>query len=189
MGVSNIGLALAALIAAIAATFAVFRAWDDRTAPPIVITDAAATRPIVIDLRGEVEAPGVYELPPQARVQDAIEAGGGLTSDADLSTINLARRLRDGEAVIIASLPAEGQASAEQPAEIGGSAGGLRININTATVDELDALPGIGEVIAGRIVEFREEHGPYRSIDDLIHVSGVSTRTIDELRDLATVGP
>jgi competence protein ComEA len=189
VGVARIGLVLVALIAAVAAVFALYRAWDDRSAPPIVITDAAATRPIVVDLRGEVATPGVYELPPEARVHDAIEAGGGLTDAADLSTINLARRLRDGEVVVIAALPSAGQTPAAAPVATESAGAPARININTATAEELEALPGVGEVTAGRIVAFREEHGPYRSVDDLIHVSGISTRTIDGLRDLATVGP
>jgi competence protein ComEA len=191
VGAARIGLALVAFAAAVAVAFALFRAWDDRSAPPIVIADVASTQPIVVDLRGEVAAPGVYELPPEARVQDAVEAGGGLTEAADLSTINLARRLRDGEVVVIAAVPPAGATPstvaipnvADAPSNAG------RININTATARELEALPGIGEVTAGRIVAFREEHGPYRSVDDLIHVSGVSTRTIEGLRDVATVGP
>ena len=189
MSVARVGLLLVALIAAVAAGFALFRAWDDRAAPPIIISDAAATKPVIVDLRGEVSRPGVFELPPEARVQDAIEAGGGLTEAADLSTINLARRLRDGEVVVIAAIPS-GEPGPPALAIVAEPASGVaRININTASAKELEALPGVGEVTAGRIVAFREEHGPYRSIDDLIHVTGISTRTIDGLRDLATVGP
>ncbi len=189
MSVARVGLVLVALIAAVGAGFALFRAWDDRAAPPIVISDAAVTRPLVIDLRGEVSRPGVYELPPEARVQDAIEAGDGLTQAADLATINLARRLRDGEVVVIAAVPSREQAPTAVAIVAEPASGVARININTASAIELEALPGVGEVTAGRIVAFREEHGPYRSIDDLIHVTGISTRTIEGLRDLATVGP
>lgn len=189
MNVARIGVVLLAVVAAVAVAYAAFRAWDDRAAPPIVITDDQALIPVVIDLRGEVNTPGVYELPAGARVQDAVEAGGGLTAEADLSTINLARRLRDGEAVVIAALPRPGETPLAAPAVTASESGQARININTATAQELEALPGVGEVTAGRIVDFREENGSFRSVDDLIHVSGISTRTIDGLRDLATVGP
>ena len=102
----RIGLAVVALVAAVAAVYALFQALDERSAPPILIEDAAATLPVVADVRGEVEAAGVYELPPGARLQDAIAAAGGLTEEADLSTLNLARRLRDGELIVILALPA-----------------------------------------------------------------------------------
>lgn len=189
MSLPRIGLAIILLIAAVAGAYALFRAWDERSAPPIVIEDAAAIQPVVIDLRGEVMTPGVYELPPGARVQDAVDAGGGLTADADLSTVNLARRLRDGEVVVIAALPRPGSTApvSADPADDGASP--PRVNINTATATELDALPGIGEVLAGRIVAFREEHGPYRSVDELIQVEGISAQTIEDFRELVATGP
>lgn len=189
MNLPRIGLAVIVLIAAVAGAYALFRAWDERSAPPIVIEDAAATHPVVIDLRGAVAAPGVYELPPGARVQDAVTAGGGLTDDADLSTVNLARRLRDGEVVTIAALPAPGSATSIATIPDNQDASAARVNINTATVAELDALPGIGEVLAGRIIAFREERGPYRSVDDLINVEGISAQTIEDFRDLVTTAP
>src|SRR5918992_2520711 len=106
MSLTRIGLAVVALVAGIAVIYALFQAFDERSAPPIVIEDAAATLPVVVEVRGEIEAPGVYELSPGARLQDAIAAAGGLTKDADLSTVNLARRLRDGELVVIPARPA-----------------------------------------------------------------------------------
>lgn len=193
MNVTRVGLAIVAIAAAVIAVYALFQAFDARTAPPIVIEDAAGLRPVVVDVRGAVGEPGVYELPPGARVHDAILAAGGLTETADLSTVNLARRLRDEEVVLILQLPEPGSSPAPV-AENGDVASGsvdipTRININTATPAELDLLPGVGEVTAERIVQFREENGPYRSIDDLIHVQGISDRTIDEFRDQVTVSP
>lgn len=193
MSLTRVGLAIVAAAAAVVAVYALFQAFDARTAPPIVIEDAAGLRPVVVDVRGAVEAPGVYELPPGARVQDAILAAGGLSPDADLSTVNLARRLRDEEVVVLLRLPEPG--STPEVAVSDGVAGApsgdipARININTATLAELDVLPGVGEVTAERIVRFREENGPFRSVDDLIHVEGISDRTIDEFRDQVTVGP
>lgn len=181
------------MVAAVVAVYALFQAFDGRTAPPIVIEDAAGLRPVVVDVRGAVEAPGVYELPPGARLQDAIVAAGGLSPGADLSTINLARRVRDEEVVVVLDTPDPGDASGTAVVDgLDGSGSGdipVRMNINTATVSELDLLPGVGEVIAERIVSFREENGPFRSVDDLIHVEGVSDRTIDGFRDQVTVGP
>ncbi len=193
MSLTRIGLAVVALVAAVAAVYAIFQALDERSAPPIVIEDASANLPLVVEVRGEVVAPGVFELSPGARLQDAIRAAGGLSNEADLSTVNLARRLRDGELLVILALPASGSTpvlpavgvedavSAENP--------GARININSATAEELEALPSIGEVIAARIIAYREQNGPFRSVDDLIHVEGISDRTIDEIRNLVTVGP
>src|SRR5215211_9507589 len=108
MSVTRIALAVVALVAGIAFVYALYQALDERSAPPIVIEDAASTLPVIVEMRGEIEAPGVYELSPGARLQDAIMAAGGLTGEADLSTVNLARRLRDGELVVISALPAPG---------------------------------------------------------------------------------
>jgi competence protein ComEA len=190
---TRIGVAIVAVVAAIAASYALFRALDERSAPPIVIADAAAEIPVVVDVRGAVVAPGVYELPPGARVQDVADAAGGFTGDADLSAINLARRVRDGEIVLIASFsqPLATPGDSVLPDDVGSASEPTdqKININTATVAELDVLPGIGEVTAERIIAFREEHGPYRSVDDLVHVQGISTNTIAEFRDQVTTGP
>jgi competence protein ComEA len=129
----------------------------------------------------------------RARVQDVADAAGGFTGDADLSAINLARRVRDGEIVLIASLSQSLATPGDpvRPDDVGSASGAAnqKININTATVAELDVLPGIGEVTAARIIAFREEHGPYRSVDDLVHVQGISTNTIAGFRDLVTIGP
>jgi competence protein ComEA len=190
VGLTRVGLIVIALIAAVVAIYAIFQAIDERSAPPILIEDATTTIPVMVDVRGAVVRPGVYELPGGARLQDAVNAAGGLSPDADLSTINLARRLRDGEVLVIASLTlaansepaADGESSASQGSQ-------LQINLNTASISELDLLPGIGEVTAQRIIDFREQNGPYRSVDDLVHVQGISTRTIEDLRGLVTVGP
>jgi competence protein ComEA len=193
MSVTRIGLAMVALVAAVAAVYAIFQALDERSAPPIVIEDAAANLPVVVEIRGAVEAPGVVALSPGARLQDAITAAGGLSQDADLSTVNLARRLRDGELVVILALPALGGTPAH-PVDVVDDANPAdgppaRININTATGEELEALPSIGEVIAARIIAYREQNGPFRTVDDLIHIQGVSDRTIDEIRDMVTTSP
>ena len=193
MSLTRIGLAVVALVAAVAAVYAIFQALDERSAPPIVIEDAAANLPVVVEVRGAVEAPGVVALSPGARLQDAIVAAGGLSKDADLSTVNLARRLRDGELVVIPGLPAMGSTPVlptdEADDAVPAGDAQTRININTATASELEALPSIGEVIAARIIAYRGENGPFRTVDDLIHIQGISDRTIDEIRDLVTTSP
>lgn len=193
MSLTRIGLSILALVAAIVGAYALFQAFDARSAPPIVIEDAAGLQPVVVDVRGAVLAPGVYELPPGARTQDAVTAAGGLSPSADLSTVNLARGLRDGEVIVFLEIPEPGASPAAtgfaDPGDESATGVLSRINLNTATISELDVLPGIGEVTAERIVQFREENGPFRSVDDLIHVQGISDRTIDEFRDQVTVGP
>jgi competence protein ComEA len=190
VSVTRIGLAVIALVAGVAVIYALYQALDQRSAPPIIIEDAAATLPVVVELRGGVEAPGVYELSPGARLQDAFAAAGGLTEEADLSTVNLARRLRDGELIVIPVLPVPGSTPTVRSTDTHDAAtadGSLaKVNINTATTRELEALPGVGEVIAARIVAYREQNGPFRSVDDLIHVEGLSDRAIDEIRELVT---
>jgi competence protein ComEA len=150
MSVTRIGLAVVAIVAAVAAVYAIFQALDERSAPPILIEDAAANLPLVVEVRdGELvvilalPAPGSTPVLPAVGVEDAVPA--------------------------------------ENPR--------ARININSATAEELEALPSIGEVIAARIIAYREQNGPFRSVDDLIHVEGISDRTIDEIRNLVTVGP
>jgi competence protein ComEA len=193
VSLTRIGLAIVALIAAVAVAYALMQAVDNRSAPPIVIEDAAATQPVVVDVRGAVSTPGMYELPPGARIQDAVRAAGGLSPEADLSTINLARRLRDGEVIVILELPLTAgtvtPANTIDPGDGDSTRAQGRINLNTATVAELDVLPGVGEVTAERIITYREENGPFRAVDDLIHIQGISARTIDGFRDLVTVGP
>ena len=193
MSLTRIGLIVVALVAAVAAVYAIFQALDERSAPPILIEDASANLPVVVEVRGEVAAPGVFALSPGARLQDAIAAAGGLSEAADLSTVNLARRLRDGELVVILALPLLGSTPVVPTGGVDVAPAAAdprpRININTATAEQLEALPGIGEVIASRIIEYREENGSFRSVDDLIHVQGISDQSIDEFRDLVTTSP
>jgi competence protein ComEA len=126
-------------------------------------------------------------------VQDAVQAAGGLDETADLSTINLARRVRDGEVIVIAALPVSSAATdvVSKSDDTGNNASNpdAKVNINAATESELEALPGIGKVIAQRIVAFRDANGPFHSVDDLIQIDGISTRTVESLRDLVTTGP
>ena len=180
-------------VAAIVVIFAAARAIDERTAPPIIIDNTLVQPGIVVDVRGEVARPGVYQLPAGARLDDAVVAAGGLTNDADLTQLNLAARLQDGSVVTVPGVAALESGDTSTTSSAGGTAGGgattSLINLNTATQQELETLPGVGEVTATRIIDYREANGPYRSVDDLVHVQGISTRTINGLRDLVTTGP
>src|SRR4051794_35446653 len=107
---TRIGFAFLAFIRGVAGVYAAFRAFDQRAAPPIVIADSSVSEPLTVEVRGAVATPGLYELPAGSRVQDAVDAAGGLDGTADLSTINLARRGRGGEVVIISPVPLGGGA-------------------------------------------------------------------------------
>jgi competence protein ComEA len=180
---------LAASVFAVLLVFFISVYEDRQTKPQQVITEPEIQPTIVVAIDGAVGTPGVYELPGGSRVQHALNAAGGLTDNADLAAVNPAAPLEDGERIIVPfkSTPAPVAQSNQPPSSEPESASPL--NINTATVDELDELPGIGEVIAERIVAYRERNGAFSSVDELAEVSGISERMVDELRPLITVGP
>jgi competence protein ComEA len=163
----------------------------DRYTPTPLAIGPLTEGPIVVMVDGAVATPGVVELPANARLQDAIEAVGGFSPSADASQLNLASRVHDGERITIPELvrtpspPMDPSgATPEAPAP---SPAGL-IDLNTASVAELDTLPGIGPVIGQRIVDFREFYGPFESIEQLEEVEGISPAMVDRIRPLVTVG-
>jgi len=165
---------------------------DRHRAPAIVIEDPRIGQKIVVVVEGEVVVPGTYDLSADARVQHALDAAGGPTKNADLSGLNLAARLRDEDRLIIPSRVVE--AAGSPGSELGEptnqtptvSASNM-ININTADAATLDTLPGIGPKLAAAIIEYREENGSFRIVDDLALVSGISLAMVDEMRALITV--
>jgi competence protein ComEA len=140
---------------------------------------------LIVDVAGAVRRPGVYEFAEGERVIDAIERAGGPRPKADLGLLNLAAPLTDGTQVLVpvAGPPGAVPATGGEP---GSSADGL-ININSASETELETLSGIGEVLAATIVEYREQNGPFASVDDLEDVSGIGPATLEEIRDQVTV--
>lgn len=140
---------------------------------------------LLVDVAGWVRSPGVYEFPEGARVIDAIDAAGGARPGAMLQALNLAAPLVDGTQVLV---PREGEQGVVPPAAGGGGAvaGGL-INVNTATAAELETLPGVGEVLAQRIIDHRTENGPFTSVDQLVDVSGIGDAILGSIRELVTV--
>lgn len=157
---------------------------------------------LVVHVAGAVAAPGVVRLPQGSRVVDAVSAAGGLRPDAEPDRVNLAAPLTDGQRVVVPILgqpdPVELPGSASMPSPgAGGSAPagagatgalGQPVDLNTATVEQLDTLPGIGPATANAILDHRTSEGPFRSVDELIEVRGIGEAKLEALRDLVTVG-
>lgn len=136
---------------------------------------------IVVSVIGQVHQPGLVTVAGGARVADAITAAGGATPDADLSTVNLARLVVDGEQIAV-GIPGSSLPGDADPA----SQGGL-VNLNTATQAELEELPGIGPVLAQRIIDFREDNGGFTAVEQLREVSGIGPAGYEDIVDLVTV--
>ena len=139
---------------------------------------AASTRQLVVDVAGAVRRPGLYRLEPGARVADAVAAAGGATRRANVDAVNLAAPLADGLQVVVpprgaASAPAGGTPSPTAP-----------VDLNSASVEQLDALPGIGPSTAQKIVDFRQAHGAFHSVDELDAVPGIGAGRIAQLKGL-----
>jgi competence protein ComEA len=149
-------------------------------------TVASATSTFVVHVAGAVAAPGVYDVSAPARVVDAIEAAGGPSPQAELDSLNLAAPLVDGQRIYVPVVgeivPPVADATA---VDVG--AGREPVDLNTAKPAELEELPGIGPATAAAIVEHRDEHGPFASVDDLTDVSGIGPAKLDAIRDLVRV--
>ena len=146
--------------------------------------EEAEVRVVVVHVDGAVRSPGVYELEEGARVRDAVQAAGGLTKGADVSAMNLAALVEDAQKVYV---PREGE-EVPPDANAGSGKGELAlVNINTATVEELDELPGVGESTARAIIEDREKNGPFSSPEDLMRVSGIGEKKFERLEAMICV--
>ncbi|MFF4626813.1 helix-hairpin-helix domain-containing protein [Streptomyces griseorubiginosus] len=153
-------------------------------------TPGAAGAEIVVDVSGKVREPGVHRLPAGSRVADALKAAGGVRPGTDTDALNRARFLVDGEQVVVggpAPAPGAGGVPANgAPAAPGGGPAGAAapVSLNTATVDQLDTLPGVGPVLAQHILDYRTQHGGFRSVDELREVNGIGDRRFADLRNL-----
>ena len=161
---------------------------EDATAGETAADSAApenASGEVVVHVAGAVSAPGVYTLPADSRVDDAVRAAGA-TADADLSQLNLAQKLADGQKITV---PAAGEtpAPADNAAPSDSSQSGALVNINTATQEELETLPSIGEMRAQAIIAYREEHGGFRTTDELMEVSGIGEKIFADISPHITV--
>lgn len=151
----------------------------DTAAPAAEVNGAA----VVVDVAGKVRRPGVATLPAGSRVIDAIRHAGGARRGVDLSDLNLARRLTDGEQILVGRSAAPGVAASDAAP----SAGTALVDLNTATLEQLDSLPGVGPVTAQKILEWRTEHGSFTSVDDLLEVDGIGDKTMADIAPHVTL--
>jgi competence protein ComEA len=159
----------------------------DTKAPPTTEAAPRATRSaLVVDVAGEVRRPGVYHVPAGSRADAAVQLAGGVTAHAERAAVNLAMPLHDGQQVVV---PRRGAAPVAAAASApGGAPGppgatpGQPVSLSTATVQQLDTLDGIGPTLAARIVQYREAHGGFKSVDELRQVSGIGDKRFAALR-------
>jgi len=143
----------------------------------VTLLPSPTPRSVVVFITGAVANPGVYSLPEGSRIGDVLLMAGGFLPNAEQEGLNLAAKLQDGQQLIVPVRSPESYVS------------GGRVNINTASAEELDALPGIGPTTAQSIVDYRVQHGPFEFIQDIQNVPGVGPATYEEIKDLIIVGP
>ncbi|MBV9013264.1 MAG: helix-hairpin-helix domain-containing protein [Pseudonocardiales bacterium] len=193
------------LVAALAAVVAAVGVWWERPVPesapvlpPVTATLARASsvppppgavHEVVVSVVGRVVHPGLIRLPEGARVADALAAAGGALPGTDLISLNIARRLSDGEQLLVGVAPPPGQpaGSVAVGAAGGGSGASRAVDLNAATLEQLDGLPGVGPVTAQRILDWRAAHGRFTSVNQLREVSGIGPARLADLRSLVRV--
>jgi competence protein ComEA len=164
---------------------------------PTAPTEPTPSAEVVVHVSGAVKRAGVYRLAPESRVADAIEQAGGATEHADLDALNLAEPLQDGQKIHV---PRKGEVSAPAVASVAPSrtprsapqaaataTPQFPINLNTATAEQLEAIPGIGPVLAQRIIEYRQTHGRFQSVDELLEVHGIGPKRLENMRPYVVV--
>lgn len=185
--VRQLALALLAAAAAAVVTLVIL----GRRSPDVVL-QVAPVNPdgqVTVYIGGAVATPGLYTLPNRTRVAQAVQQAQPLP-EADLSVVPMAAVLHDGQQVVVPvhfaeASPASGKVAKVTPTPTPSGP----INLNTATAEQLDGLPGVGPTLAQRIVEYRNAHGPFKSLDELVAIRGISNRMIEDWRDRLTVGP
>jgi len=183
-------LPLGVLLGLLSAGLVLWASRPERKAS-ILLRPPPTPRPLVVDVDGEVKHPGLYRLPLDSRVEDAVQAAGGFTLQANREAVNQAARLTDGDHLLI---PGRGDASSASPVVDQAFSSPptptvihFPVNINTAGSDQLQALPGIGPVTAAKIMAFRAEE-PFSLIEDIQKVPGIGPATFEEIQELITVG-
>jgi len=157
------------------------------TGEAVVLRPVPTEKPVIVYITGAVPRPGVYALPKGARVQDAISAAGGFLAEAEKSQINLAALVEDGEKLDIPYIEGASPVITTPEPEVVTSTTEL-IDINIASAAELESLPGIGPTTAQKVIDYREQNGPFLSIEDIINVPGIGPGTYERIKDLITVG-
>ena len=156
-----------------------------------VESDIASSRIITVDIKGAVKKPGVYELPSDSRVNDAVLLAGGVTAEADRQSVNFAQKLNDEAVVYVASqgenisVVATNTTVTSRVETAGDSSD--KVNLNTATLADLQTISGIGQKRAQDILDYRDSNGGFKSVDDLSNVSGIGEKTLEKLREEVTV--
>jgi competence protein ComEA len=147
---------------------------------PVAAAKPAAPALVVVDVVGAVRRAGLYRLPQGSRIADAVARAGGATRKADLALVNLAAPVADGTQIVVPARtpPAAGGGSSAPSAPTG------PVHLNTATLEDLDALPGVGPVTAQKILDYRQQHGAFASVDELDAIPGIGPKRLDQLRDL-----
>ncbi|MGC4770373.1 helix-hairpin-helix domain-containing protein [Micromonospora sp. DT44] len=195
------GVRALAAVALVVVLAAAGWAWRSRphaepvTPPPgeatsAVVTgqaSASASGELVVAVAGKVRKPGLVRVPAGARLADALREAGGPLPGVDVALLNPARKLADGELIVVGVTPPPAPGSAAGPAPAGAPAPGTALNLNTATLAQLDALPGVGPVLAQRILAYRDQHGGFTAVGDLRQVEGIGDARYEQLKDLVTV--
>jgi len=152
---------------------------------PVILHPPPTASPIWIHVTGAVHEPGVYTLPPGSIIQDALEAAGGTLPEAQLDSINLAAPILDGQQIYLASSE---ESSSSPPVPVSSvTTPSSKINVNTVKASDLESLPGIGPSLAGKIIEFRQQNGPFMSIEDLLNVPGIGPAKLEQIQNLIVV--
>ncbi len=150
---------------------------------PLEAVEAEAPAALVVHVVGSVRRPGLYRLREGSRIADAVRRAGGATRRADLSLVNLAAPVADGVQVVVPRRVPAGGAAAGEAGSAQAPSG--PVHLNTATLEQLDELPGIGPSTAQKILDFRQEHGAFTSVDELDAVPGIGPARLEQLRELA----
>jgi competence protein ComEA len=151
--------------------------------PGIGVTGAPKAR-VVVDVVGAVRQPGLYRLSDGSRIADAVARAGGATPKADLAQVNLAAPLADGEQIVVPRRGALGAVGSSSGGAGSSGAPAAPVQLSTATLEQLDTLPGVGPVTAQKILDFRTKHGAFQSVDELDAVPGIGPKRLEQLRDL-----
>ena len=181
-----IALVLLALVGQRLAQAGAAREPDLAAVPLEAVADAPARSILVVHVVGEVRRPGLYRLHDGTRIADAVRRAGGARHGADLAALNLAAPLVDGVQILVPSRAMSEPGFSSSPGAGGAGPGVVAVSLSSATVEELDELPGVGPITAQKIVDYRAEHGPFASVDDLDAVPGIGPTRIEQLRDLVT---
>lgn len=195
-----------AIIVILVLGFCGYQAWNVLTTPELSIehgtslneeesseADQAQSSSIYVHITGEVKTPGLYELPQGARLSEAVNAAGGFTDNANDSSVNLARVLSDGEQISVASKNSSNMntggvdSSVSEISPNSSNSTPNKININTASAEELMTLDGIGEATAKKIITYRQEQGSFKTIDEIKEVSGIGDKKYEAIKDSITV--